>query len=186
MVAQNVVADDLAVTVKGTVVFVDSAHKTVGLVDAGKVRTVFEGTEMLLPAAITLSPDQAMLAIGDAQNKFSWSLQVAADGSLIFGEPFYRVDMPDISPYSGVSSVTMDTEGQVYFATALGIQLSEANGRAAAILSKPEAGVVTGIAFGGKDLNWIYAAENGKLFRRPSLRKGIAAWIVAKPPSPPL
>ncbi len=191
IVAQNVVADDLAVTVKGAVYFVDSAHKTVGLVAPGaaaaaKPRTVFEGTEMLLPAALTLSPDQAMLAIGDAQNKFSWSTQIAADGSLVYGEPFYRVDMPDISPYSGVSGITMDSEGQVYFATALGIQFCEANGRAAAILSKPELGTVTGIAFGGKDLNWIYATENGKLYRRPSLRKGIAAWVVAKPPNPPL
>ncbi len=186
VVAQNVVADDLAITAKGGVYFVDSAHKTVALVEAGKSRVVFEGTEMLVPAALTLSPDQAMLAIGDAQNKFGWSTQIAADGSLINGEPFYRVDMPDISPYSGVSSVTMDTEGQVYFATALGIQLSEANGRAAAILSKPELGTVTGLAFGGKDLNWIYATEGGKLFRRPSLKKGIASWIVSKPPNPPL
>ncbi len=187
VVAQNVVADDLAVTLKGGVYFVDSAHKTVSLVDAaGKSKTVFEGAEMLLPSALTLSPDQAMLAIGDAQNKFGWSTQIAADGSLINGEPFYRVDMPDISPYSDVSSVTMDSEGQVYFATALGIQLVEANGRAAAILSKPELGMVTGIAFGGKDLNWIYATVNGKLFRRPSLRKGIASWVVSKPPNPPL
>jgi enterochelin esterase-like enzyme/sugar lactone lactonase YvrE len=190
-VAQNVVADDLAITAKGAVYFVDSAHKSVGLIDTAggsnaKSRVVFEGTEMLLPAALTLSPDQAMLAVGDAQNKFSWSLQIADDGSLINGEPFYRVDMPDISPYSGVSGMTMDSEGQVYFSTALGIQLCEANGRAAAILSKPELGSVTGIAFGGKDLNWIYATEDGKLFRRPSLRKGIAAWVVSKPPNPPL
>jgi len=140
----------------------------------------------LLPAALTLSPDQAMLVVADAQNKFSWSMQIAADGSLVNGEPFYRVDMPDISPYSGVSGVTMDAEGEVFFSTALGIQLCEANGRAAAILSKPEPGTVAGIAFGGKDLNWIYAAEDGKLFRRPSLKKGIAAWAIVKPPKPPL
>ena len=188
IVAQNVVADDLAVTAKGVVYFVDSARKTVELVDAanGKPRVVFDGKEMLLPAALTLSPDQAMLVVADAQNKFSWSTQIAADGSLINGEPFYRVDMPDISPYSGVSGVTMDAEGEVFFSTALGIQLCEANGRAAAILSKPEPGTVSGIAFGGKDLNWIYAAEDGKLFRRPSLKKGIAAWAVVKPPKPPL
>jgi len=187
VLAQNVTADDLAPTVKGAVYYVDSAHKTVGLIDkSGKSRVVFQATEMLLPATLTLSPDQAMVAVGDAQNKFSWSLQIAADGSLINGEPFYRVDMPDISPYSGVSGITMDSEGQVFFATALGIQLCEANGRAAAILSKPELGTVTGIAFGGKDLNWIYATEDGKLFRRPSLRKGIAAWVVSKPPNPPL
>ena len=168
--------------------FVDGAHKTVELVDAAnaKPRVVFDGKEMLLPAALTLSPDQAMLVVADAQNKFSWSTQIAADGSLINGEPFYRVDMPDISPYSGVSGVTMDAEGEVFFATALGIQLCEANGRSAAILGKPETGTVSGIAFGGKDLNWIYAAEDGKLFRRPSLKKGIASWAVVKPPKPPL
>lgn len=188
-IAQNVVADDLAVTAKGAVYYVSGAQKTVGLAGPGaaaKPRIVFEGREMLLPAALTLSPDQAMLAIGDAQNKFSWSTQIAADGNLVYGEPFYRVDMPDISPYSGVSGMTMDSEGQVYFATALGIQFCEANGRAAAILSKPEPGTVTGLAFGGRDLNQIYVTENGRLFRRPSLRKGIAAWIVSKPPNPPL
>ena len=188
VVAQNVVADDLAVTAKGQVYFVDGAHKNGRNCRCRERKTArcFRGNEMLLPAALTLSPDQAMLVVADAQNKFSWSTQIAADGSLINGEPFYRVDMPDISPYSGVSGVTMDAEGEVFFATALGIQLCEANGRAASILSKPEPGTVSGIAFGGKDLNWIYAAEDGKLFRRPSLKKGIAAWAVVKPPKPPL
>ncbi len=186
VVASNVTADDLAVTIKGGVYFLDSAHKTVNLVENGKPRVVFTGAEMLQPAAITLSPDQAMLVIGDSQNKFSWSLQIAADGSLINGEPFYRVDMPDISPYSGVSSVMLDTDGQVYFATAVGIQFCEANGRAAAILNKPEPGEVTGIAFGGKDLNWIYATEHGKLYRRASLKKGAGSWALVKPPQPPL
>ncbi len=190
VVAQGVTADDLAVTLKGSVYFVDSAAKTVSLVApgavAGKSKVVFNGTEMLKPAALTLSPDQAMLIVGDAQNKFSWSLQIAADGSLINGEPFYRVDMPDVSPYSGVAGVMEDSEGQVYFSTAVGIQLCEANGRSAAILSKPEMGDVTGIAFGGKDMNWIYATEGGKLFRRASLRKGVGSWAVLKPVKPPL
>ena len=34
IVAQNVVADDLTVTAKGGVYFVDSAQKTVSLIDA--------------------------------------------------------------------------------------------------------------------------------------------------------
>ena len=166
------VADDLGLTLKGAVYFVDSSQKTVGIVDpAGKSRVVFHGDEMLRPAALTLSPDQAMLVVGDSQNKFNWSLQIAADGSLINGEPFFRVDMPDVSPYSGVASVMVDTDGQVYFSTAVGIQQCEQNGRCAAILSKPELGTVTGIAYAGKDLNWIYATEDGKLFRRPALRK---------------
>jgi enterochelin esterase-like enzyme/sugar lactone lactonase YvrE len=187
IVAQNITADDLAPTLKGAIYFVDGAQKNVGLIDAsGKSRVVFHGDDMLRPAALTLSPDQAMLVVADSENKFNWSLQIAADGSLINGEPFFRVDMPDISPYSGVTGVTVDSIGQVYFATALGIQLCEQNGRCAAILSKPELGSLTGVVFGGKELNWIYATVNGKLFRRFSLRSGVAAWAVVKPPNPPL
>ncbi len=77
VVAQNVVADDLTVTAKGAVYFVDSAHRRrSGLVDRKRKNRVWfsMATEMLLPVALTLSPDQAMLAVGDAQNKFSWSL----------------------------------------------------------------------------------------------------------------
>jgi gluconolactonase len=186
-VAQNVTADDLVLTAKGSLYFVDSAQKAVGYIDAsGKSRIVYNGAEMLLPSALSLSPDQGMLVVADGQNKFSWSFQIAEDGSLINGEPFFRVDMPDVSPYSGVAGVMVDSIGQVYFSSALGIQLCEQNGRAAAILSKPQRGTVTGIAFGGKDLNWIYATEDGKLFRRPSLRTGVASWAVVKPPNPPL
>jgi sugar lactone lactonase YvrE len=186
-VAQNVTADDLVLMAKGSLYFVDSAQKAVGYIDSsGKSRIVYNGADMSMPSALSLSPDQGMLVVADGQNKFNWSFQIAEDGSLINGEPFFRVDMPDVSPYSGVSGVMVDSIGQVYFSTALGIQLCEQNGRAAAILSKPQRGTVTGIAFGGKDLNWIYATEDGKLFRRPSLRTGVAAWAVVKPPNPPL
>ena len=41
---------------------------------------------------------------------------------------------------SGVQGATLDSIGQVYFASALGIQMCEANGRVAAILNSPEPG----------------------------------------------
>ena len=80
----------------------------------------------------------------------------------------------------------MDTIGQVYWATGLGIQLCEQNGRCAAIIGKPERGNLGGIAFGGKDMNWLYAAEGGKLYRRETKSKGATAWSPVKPPNPPL
>jgi hypothetical protein len=76
--------------------------------------------------------------------------------------------------------------GQMYFASAAGIQVCEANGRVAMILNPPEPGSVRAIAFGGKVLNWLSAAEGGKLFRRPVKVTGTAAWQVVKLPKPPL
>ena len=44
---------------------------------------------------------------------------------------------------SGVTGATLDSIGQVYFATPLGVQMCEANGRTAAILNSPEPGAIT-------------------------------------------
>jgi sugar lactone lactonase YvrE len=126
-----------------------------------------------------------MLIVADAQTRFSWSFQIAKDGTLINGEPFYRVDMPELSQASGVAGVTVDNIGQVYFATALGIQYCEQNGRCAGIVSKPERGAISNIAFAGKDLNWLYVAEGNKLYRRSVKVKGVTAWMPVKAPKPP-
>jgi len=185
VVAQNVEANDLELTAKGEIYFADTAHKRVGYIDAkGRKRFVYEGGEIPLPAALSLSPDHAMLIVGDGQSKFSWSFQIAPDGSL--GEPFFRLEMPEMSPLSGVQGVTVDSIGQVYFASAMGIQVCEQNGRCAQILSKPEHGTLGNIAFAGKDLNWIYSSVGGKLFRREAKQHGVAPWSPVEPPKPPL
>jgi gluconolactonase len=85
-----------------------------------------------------------------------------------------------------VESVAEDSIGQIYFATPLGIQVCEANGRVAQILNPPEPGTITSLAFGGKDLNYLYVTEGGKLFRRPVKVTGTPAWSPVKPPKPPL
>ena len=143
VVAQNVEATDLAISAKGAIYFTDATRKTVGYIDGnGQTRVVYGGGEVAHPSGLALSPDQAMLVVTDAQARFSWSFQIAADGSLINGEPFYRLEMPESGWMSGVQGVTLDSIGQVYFASALGIQMCEANGRVAAILNSPEPGPI--------------------------------------------
>lgn len=187
VVAQNVGANDIAITAKSTLYFADTQHKTIGYVDAtGKTRVVYSGGEIAEPSGVALSPDQAMLIVTDAQSRFSWSFQIAADGSLANGEPFYRLEMPEMGWVSGVHGVTEDSSGQVYFATPFGVQVCEANGRLAIILNSPEHGAVSSLAFAGKNLDWLYVTEGGKLFRRPVKVTGVAVDAPVKPPQPPL
>jgi gluconolactonase len=187
VVAQNVEATDLALTSKGEIYFIDATHRTVGYIDTkGQTRIVYSGGEIALPSGVALSPDQAMLVVTDAQARFSWSFQIAADGSLVNGEPFYRLELPEAGWMSGVHGATEDAIGQVYFASVLGVQVCEANGRVAAILNSPEPGGITGLAFAGKDMNWLYVAEGGRFFRRAVKVKGVPAWAPAKLPRPPL
>ena len=182
LAAENVAASDFAITSKGAIYYTDAEQRTLRV--AGKPGAA--QAEMAVPAGVTLSGDQAMLVATDAQSRFSWSFQIAADGSLKNGEPFYRLEMPESGWASGVTGVAEDSLGQVYFATPEGIQVCEANGRVAMILNAPEHGSVQAIAFGGKELDWLYAAEGGKIFRRPVKVKGTAGWEIVKLPKPPL
>jgi sugar lactone lactonase YvrE len=139
-----------------------------------------------MPRGVALSGDQAMLVVSDAQGRFSWSFQIAANGSIENGEPFYRLEAPEVGWRSGVRGVAEDSIGQVYFATPMGVQMCEANGRMAAVLNPPEHGGVSSVVFAGKKMDWMYVAEGGKLFRRPVKISGVAAGTLVKLPKPPL
>jgi sugar lactone lactonase YvrE len=187
VVAKNVQASVIAITANSTLYFADAVHKTVGYIDEKRrTRIVYNGGEIALPSGVALSPDQAMLIVTDGQARFSWSFQIAHDGSLVNGEPYYRLEMPEAGWMSGVQRAIEDSTGQVYFATPLGIQFCEANGRVAGILNPPEHGVISDLVFAGKNLDWLYVAEDSKLFRRAVKVSGLMVNAPVKPPPAPL
>jgi sugar lactone lactonase YvrE len=189
VVAQNIHANDLALTRTGSIYFVDTAKKTVGCIDAaGRHRTVYGGGDIMSPTALTLTPDQAMLLVGDGMDRYQWSFQIAADGALVNGEPFQRLEMPEEGLFSGVTGLSMDSLGYTWAASAMGIQVCEQPGRCTNILNKPEFNdmPLTSIAFGGPDRAWLYVTQGGKLFRRQTKRTGVVAWEPVKPPQPGL
>ena len=188
-VAQNIQADDFVLTRSGAMYFVDTAHKTVGCIDAnGRRRIVYSGGEIMNPVALTLSPDQAMLLVGDGMDRYQWSFQIAADGSLVNGEPFQRLEMPEEGLFSGVGGLTVVTLGYMWATSAMGIQVCEQPGRCTNILNKPEFTNVpiTSIAFGGPARTWMYVTQGGRLFRRETRRTGAVPWEPVKPPQPGL
>ena len=189
VVAENIQANDLALTRAGAIYFVDTAQKTVGLIDAnGRRRMVYNGGEIMSPTALTLTPDQAMLLVADSMDRYQWSFQIAADGSLVNGEPFQRLEMPEEGLFSGVGGLTVDTLGYLWATSAMGIQVCEQPGRCTNILNKPEFTTtpITDIAFGGPGRTWLYVTQGGKVFRRETKRTGVVAWEPVKPPQPGL
>jgi len=188
---------DFTVTQKGAIYFLNGPTATIDMIDAsGQTSTVLRWTdlngEMTSPKGLALSPDQSMLIVTDAVSRYSWSFQIAADGSLSNGEPFYRLEMPETTVWawqSGVRGAVEDTDGVTYFATPVGIQICMQNGRVMEILNPPVPGgaPMTAITFAGAgEANWIYVAQDGKLFRRPVKVTGANAWTVVKPPKPTL
>lgn len=136
---------------------------------------------------MALTPDQAFLNVNDAMTREPWSFQVAADGNLVNGAPFFRMETSPQSRLDTAYQIAVDNSGDMYRGTVLGIELESASGRMDMILNPPKYGGIPGfVAFGGADRDWLYATEDGKLYRRQTRRKGAAAWDIVKPPQPSL
>jgi sugar lactone lactonase YvrE len=190
IVADTIDAADFAITKAGAIYFVDTAQKTVGLIDAaGQRRIAYQGGgDIMKPTAVALTPDQAMLLVGDGMDRYQWSFQIASDGALINGEPFQRLEMPEEGLFSGVAGLATDTLGYMWATSAMGIQVCEQPGRCTNILNKPrfDAAPIESIAFGGADRSWLYVTQGGRLFRRQTRRTGAVVWDPIKPPQPGL
>jgi gluconolactonase len=189
IVARDVDAVDVAVSRNGTVYFSDGRARTIGAVPLGRpARVVYGGGEIGSPSALVLSPDHSMLEVMDARSKFGWSFQIAADGSLTSGQPFWRLEFSEQVDMGGIAGVAMDSIGYLYVPTTLGIELSNQIGRVELILNKPEpTAAVTAVAFGGAARNWLYVTTAaGRVYRRPVKRTGAASWEPVKPPMPGL
>lgn len=185
-IAEDVNSNDLAVTRGGEVYFSDPPGKRVWFIDkTGKKRVVHEGG-LEFPNGLRLSPDQSLLYVADARNKWVWSFAIQSDGSLANGEAFYRLETPDESSISGADGMTVDTEGHLYVTTRLGLQICDQPGRVVAIVNKPHAGPVSNVVFAGTGLQTLYVTAGDKVFRRPVRRKGVLPWEIVKPPVPRL
>jgi gluconolactonase len=188
VVASGVDAFDLALMNSGNIYYTDPVHKTLVLIDAkGQRRTVYSGGGIEAPTALVLTPDQAFLNVADARTREPWSFQVAADGSLTNGAPFFRMETSPQSVLDTALQVAVDDAGDMYRGTILGIELESASGRMDMIINPPKYGGIAGyVAFGGTDRDWLYASEDGRLYRRQTKRKGSVSWAPVKPPQPSL
>jgi len=185
VIAEGVNSNDLAVTARGEIYFSDPPNHRVWYIDAkGSKRVVHEG--IAFPNGVRLSPDQSLLFVADTNGKWVWSFQIQADGSLVNGQPFYRLETPDESSVSGADGMTVDGEGYLYVATQLGVQICDQPGRVVAIINKPSSGWLSNVVFAGPDLQTLYVTNGDKVFRRRVRRKGVLPWVPMKPPAPQL
>ncbi|MDQ2901731.1 MAG: SMP-30/gluconolactonase/LRE family protein [Acidobacteriota bacterium] len=189
VIAEGVNSNDLAITKGGEIYFSDPPGHRVWFIDANRnKRVVNEG--IALPNGVRLSPDQSLLTVADTLGKFVWSFQIQPDGSLANGQPFYGLELPDSvdsGPLrSGADGMTIDTEGFLYVATKIGIQVCDQPGRVVGIIGKPGKGDPSNVVFGGPDRQTLYVTSGDKVFRRPMKRKGTVSWEIVKPPMPRL
>jgi len=185
VIADDVNSNDIVLNQRGAIYFSEPEHKRVWFIDAkGNKRVVHEGIGF--PNGLRLSPDQSLLLVDDSAGKWVWSFQIEADGSLVNGQPFYRLETPDESSASGADGMAVDTEGYLYVTSRVGLQVCDQPGRVTAIINKPQSGALSNVVFAGPDLQTLYVTAGDKVFRRHVRRKGTLPWVPLKPPQPPL
>ena len=84
--------------------------------------------------------------------------------------PFYRLETSDDSSASNGDGMTLDTQGFLYVATKVGVQVCDQPGRVNLIMNMPQPGWLASLAFGGPDMQWLYVADKDKVYRRHTKR----------------
>jgi sugar lactone lactonase YvrE/enterochelin esterase-like enzyme len=186
VLAEDAPSNDLAVNVKGDLYYSDSASKKVWfLPKGGKPRVVDEGIEY--PNGVLFSPDQTLLYVSDYAGQLSWTFQIQPDGSLSHKQRYFYVHMPDAATRSGSDGMAVDSEGRVYIATTLGVQVFDQIGKCHAILPPPQVASLSNVEFGGANMDEMYVTNGDKVFKRKTKVKGIVSWRPPiKPPAPRL
>ncbi len=190
VIASGIEARDVAVTSTGRIYYTDPGSQRVWLLDGDKKRRVaFQstpGANINAPMGVHLSPDEHLLDVSDRDGRWVWSFQIDADGSLKNGMPFHHLEAPDDTWAQFAGGMTIEDTGHLFVATTQGIQICDQPGRVVGIVRNPQAGPVSGVAFGGPGLHTLYATSGDKVFARKMRRTGVLTFVPAKLPRPGL
>jgi enterochelin esterase-like enzyme/sugar lactone lactonase YvrE len=185
VIVEGVQSHHFTVTSRNEIYLSEAPTHHVWLADtAGHLRAVQE--KINWPRGIRASTDQSLLVVNDPPTRWVWSFQIGSDGSLNNGQPFYRLETADESPETDAGGMTFDTEGFLYVATTLGVQVCDQPGRVTAIINPPGREGLANVFFGGPDFGWLYVTDGDRLYRRHVKRRGAGPWSAIKPPQPRL
>jgi sugar lactone lactonase YvrE/enterochelin esterase-like enzyme len=185
VIAENCPCNDLVVYQHG-IYYTDPSNKKIfHLSFDGKKQEVDSG--IALGNGLIVSPDQTLLHVADTDGRFTYSFQIQNDGTLKYKQEYGYLHTPDATSRSAADGMTMDNNGYLYVATALGIQVIDQPGRVNQIISKPQRAFLSNVAFGGPNRDYLYATCGDKVFRRKTNAKGNVSWEAPiKPPKPGL
>jgi len=171
VVLEGIQTHHLTVTKRGEIYFADAPHHTVWLVDAARGKRAVS-TELIWPHGLQLSAGQSRLYVTDSRSRWVWSFETQRDGSLANGRHFCRLEAHNEAPEVDAGGMTFDSEGFLYVATALGIQVFDRSGSSKAIISIPGIDGLSDVFFAGAGMKWLYVTDGDKMYRRLSKHRG--------------
>jgi len=171
VIAEDLESNDLCVAHNGNLYVTDPGHKQVWLVTPGGAKRVVD-TGIARPNGLRLTPDQSLLLVADTSGQMVYSFQVQADGSLANRQPYFHLHIPDGRTDSGADGMTLDTQGRLYVATHLGLQICDQAGRVTGIIPKPQDKWLANVVFGGANFDELFVTCADKVYQRKTKAKG--------------
>ena len=133
-------------------------------------------------SGISFSPDGSLFYAAENTTKWIYSYVVRPDGSFTGKQPYFWLHMTDIPNDSGAEDLGVDTHGNLYVATRMGIQVCDQNGRVRAILPLPApSGAVRSLGFGGEHFDTLYVTDGTHVYMRRLKVPGHAPWAAPAP-----
>lgn len=140
-------------------------------------------TGLVYSNGVTLSTDQTMLFVADYRSHWVYSYSIQPDGTLTNKQRFYWIHSPDNQDSAGSDGIRVDSEGRLYVATAMGIQIADQPGKVQCIIPTPNRRI-SNLTFGGPNLDTVYVTSGDRVYKRKLKVKGILTWD--KPVKPPV
>jgi enterochelin esterase family protein len=180
VIAEDVNPNDLVVTHKGDIYFTETGKHQVTFIKAKTHEKSAADVGITGPNGISLSPDQATLAVSDYSGENVWTFRIEPDGKLSAKGPYMTMRLPidpkgefkfhEPPPYkkaAGGDGMATDMQGRYYVATALGVQIFDPTGRLCGVLPKPQLEKpLTSVMLSGPNREYLYATNGDKIFRR--------------------
>jgi len=139
---------------KTCVYYVDAQGKVTRLID-----------DLPNPNGVILSPDEQTLYVIPSGKKQMMSYPVQSAGKLGKGKVFCELKQKDEKGNGGGDGLAIDTKGNLYITSGLGIQVFDPSGKHLGTLTFPE--VPANCEFGGKDNKTLYVTARTSLYKVP-------------------
>ena len=189
VIAEGFVGNDIVVVHNGNVYVTnppadsENAPSKVWLIKPNGEKSIVD-TGLKYSNGIALSPDQTLLYVADYRSHWVYSYAIRRDGSLQSKQRFYWLHVPDTADQSNADGLRVDTDGRLYVATAMGIQVCDQAGRVQCIIPTPNRRL-SNLTFGGEHFDTIYATCGDRVFKRKMKIKGAQSWDKPVKPAPP-
>lgn len=173
--------NDLVVDRTGGVYFTDPHFRAPEPLPQGKVAVYYRSIDgkvtrliddLKAPNGVILSPDEKTLYVIPSLQKEMWAYPVTSPGKIGKGRVFCTLKQEKgyKGPGRGGDGLTVDTNGNLYITSGLGLQVFSPEGKLLGIISVPEK--PSNVTFGGKGNASLFITARTSLYRIDTKAKG--------------